>query len=217
MNARVPACLALTFFLCACGGSEDAGNGGSAAPESAKTSAARGAPILDALPDPCDWLSAPQAQEILGLPEPPPQTPMGGPQTAGRSCVYTDAGQTAWINVSYEGLNPQVFSAQGKSEQELIDLAGAMYAHGLEHVDSDRTEGYPTLAFQDPDRTIMIVFTDIGKARDLPEGISERFAISSYYNVVMHLYAPQQSGEARLAALSGLVERAVEQLGDVAR
>ena len=43
----------------------------------------------------------------------------------------------------------------------------------------------------------MVVFTDIEKARDLPEGISERFAISSYSNVLMHLFAPEQSGEAQ--------------------
>ena len=184
----------------------------SATAEPVVSAKGNGPRTIVALPDPCEWLSASEAQEILGLPEPPPQTPMGGPDTAGRSCVYTNAEQTAWINVSYEGLNPQVFNAQRKSEQELIELASTVYAHGLEHAYSGKTDGYPTLAFQDADRTIMIVFTDIGKARNLSEGISERFAISSYYNVLMHLFVPEQSGEERLGALKGQVNRSVAQL-----
>jgi len=207
----------VSILATACGDQTQSPADTLAAPEPAASVKSGSARTIEALPDPCAWLSASEAQEILGLPEPPPQTPMGGPDTAGRSCVYTNAEQTAWINVSYEGLNPQVFSAQGKSDQELIELAGAMYAHGLEHVYSGETDDYPTLAFQDADRTILVVFTDIGKARNLPEGISERFAISSYYNVLMHLFAPKRSGEERLGALEGLVNRSVDQLSGAAR
>lgn len=167
---------------------------------------------IEGMPDPCEWLSAAQAQELLELPEPPPQTAMGGAEGAGRACVYTNAAQSAWINAGYQALNPQVFSAQGKSEAELIDLAGSLYAHGLTHLESAEAGDYPKLAFHDADRTIMVVFTNIGKRRNLPEGISERLSISSYYNVVLHLFAPALSAERRLDALNGMVDRPVRQL-----
>jgi hypothetical protein len=167
---------------------------------------------IQGMPDPCEWLNGAQAQELLGLPEAPPQTPMGGAEGAGRACVYTSADQSAWINAGYQGLNPQVFSAQGKSEAELVDLAASLYAHGLVHLESGEAGGYPKLAFQDADRTVVVVFTDIGKRRDLPEEFSERLLISSYYNVVLHLFAPTLPAAQRLAALNGLVERPVRQL-----
>jgi hypothetical protein len=170
--------------------------------------------VVQGLPDPCEWLSAAEAQELLGFPEAPPQTPMGGPDSGGRSCVYTNAEQTAWINAGFQGSNPQIFSAQGKSEAELKDMAGNLYAHGLEHMESGEVGGYPKLAFQDDDRTIMVVFTDIGKRRNLPEGFSERLLISTYYNVLLHLHAPHQTAAQRLAALNRLVERPVRQLVD---
>jgi hypothetical protein len=137
---------------------------------------------------------------------------MGGPEAASRACVYTNASRTTWVNASYQGLNPQVMSAQGRSGSELVELARSLYAHGLEHADTGETSGYPTLAFADSQRTIMIVFTDIGKARDLPEGLSDRLSISSYYNVLLHLTAPEQAPAARLGGLKAMVDRPVAQL-----
>lgn len=215
MRARTLICVYLLFSLSACGGST--GDAGEEATEASNTADASAPLTIDGLPDPCDWLSAEEAQELLGLPEAPPQTTMGGPDAAGRSCVYTNEAQTAWINVGYQGLNLQVFTAQGKSEAELIELASSMYAHTLEHVYSGETDGYPTLAFEDAERTVMVVFTDIGKARDLPEGISDRLSMSTYYNVLLHMFAPDHSSGARLETLKGMVTRPVEQLGDVAR
>lgn len=202
----------IAISLVACGDATDSSSGNAATEVSAASTAASGQLAIEGLPDPCEWLSAEEAQELLGLDEPPPQTPMGGPETASRSCVYTNEAQTAWINVSYQGLNPQVFTAQGKSEAELSELASSMYADTLEHVYSGETDGYPTLAFEDAERTIMVVFTDIGKARNLPEGISDRLSISTYYNVLLHLFAPDQSGGARLEAVKRLVDRPVAQL-----
>jgi hypothetical protein len=210
MSLRLVAIAALTVFLPACGGTEDAAD--------ARSSAGGNGPrLIDELPDPCDWLSGEEAQALLGLPEAPRQTRMGTPETAGRSCVYTNAPQTAWINVSYEGLNPQVFNTQGRSARELVETASSLYAHGLDHVLTEETGGLPTLGFQNGDRTIMVVFTDIGKARDLPEGFSDRLSMSTYYNVLMHLFAPHQAPEQRLAALNRLADRPLQQLVEQAR
>lgn len=57
-----------------------------------------------------------------------------------------------------------------------------------------------------------MVFTNVGKARDLPEGLPGSFSISAYYNVLLHLFAPEQSGEQRLAELTSLVHKPVAQL-----
>lgn len=212
MNSRTLVCVALAGFLGACGGSTDSGTGGEQPGGQAGAAKSAEPLTIEALPDPCEWLSAAEAQKILGLEQPPQQTPMGGPDTAGRSCVYSNPDRTAWINVGYEGLNPQVFSAAGKSGDELVELAGNLYAHGLSHVRTSGTRGLPTLAFEDAERTIMVVFTDVGKARDLPDGFPGSFSISAYYSVLLHLFAPTQSGQQRLAELTELVERPVAQL-----
>lgn len=118
--------------------------------------------------------------------------------------------------MSYQGLNSQVFSAEGKSGKELIELAAGMYAYGLTHVESTQTDGRPTLVFDDADRTIMIVFSGIGIARDLPEGMPGGYSIPSYINPTLLLRDPGTSREQRLAALKGLVERPVAQLFEAA-
>jgi hypothetical protein len=46
-----------------------------------------------------------------------------------------------------------------------------MYANSLTHVELTQTDSRPTLAFDDTDRTIMIVFSGIGNARNSPEGM----------------------------------------------
>lgn len=151
MSLRLVAIAALAVFLLACGGTEDS--------DDARSSAGGNGPrLVDGLPDTCDWPSEEEAQDLLGLPEAPQQTCT--PETAGRSCGYTNAPQSAWINVSYEGLNPQIFNSQGRSARELVELATSRYTYGLDHVLTDETGGFPRLGFQDRDRTTMVVFTD---------------------------------------------------------
>jgi hypothetical protein len=167
---------------------------------------------LAELPDPCAWINAEEAGRLLGLAGQPQQTPMGDATSVGRSCVFTNGDNTIWLNVSYQGLNPQVFDARGQSTEELIELASTQYADQLQHLETSETGRYPTLAFGDAGQTILVVFTNIGKARDLPEGISERLSFSSIYTITLWMTAPDLTQEQRLAALHSLVERPVQQL-----
>lgn len=214
MTVQSLVCVGMTIMLVACDGPEEAaqGNGGAAPSRSEAT----GNATIKALPDPCEWLGATEAQDLLGLDEALAQTALGDAQGSGRSCVYTNADQSKWINVSYQGLNPQVFSPKDKSTDELIELASTMYANGLEHLDSSETDGRPTLAFGNAERTTLIVFSGVGKARELPEDMPEGYSISSYINAILTLFDAAKSQEARLAELEGLVDRPMSQLLEAA-
>jgi hypothetical protein len=214
MNLKMLFAAGVMLAAAACG---DKGTGTeSAEGDGAASAAGGGVRAVTGLPDPCEWLSVAEAQTLLGLAQPPRQTPMGNADAASRACVFTDPAQTTWINVSYQGLNPQVMSAQGRPEEALVELSGTVYANGLEHVFTGRNEGYPTLGFSDADRTILVTYTDFGKVRKLPEGIPDSLSVSSYYNVLLHLHAPEQSPDTRLKALQNLVDRPLEQLAAAA-
>lgn len=217
MRIGTPCWVLTAILVVACGGATDSENDGPNVVQSAASTATKCPQPIDGLPDPCEWLNPQEAQELLGLDAESQQTPTGDADSAGRSYVYTNPGQTTWINVAFQGLNPQVFSAEGRSEVELIELASMVYAHGLNHVYTGGTAGYPTLGFSDAMRTILIAFVGIGMARNLPEGLTDRLSMSSYYNATLLMSHAGLSSEARLKALKGLVERPVHQLSEAAR
>ena len=209
MRIRTVSCfVGAMMVLTACGSPEEQA-------QEAQTTTPDKPATIRALPDPCEWLSPDEAQSMLRLEQPPPPSAMGSPTGAGRTCVYMNADQTRWINLSYQGLNPQVFNPAGRTDEELIELATNMYASGLQHEALSKTDGRPTLTFSDDERTVVIVFTGVGKARDLPEGISAAHAISSYIQATLTLFDPGRSTTERLGLMQGVAEKPIRQLAEV--
>ena len=194
------------LLLIACGTPEDS------VENSRSADFADGQMTVKGLPNPCDWLTATEAQEILSLDATPQQNEMGDEQTTQRACYYTDADQTKWINVAHNMLNPQLSDSTGKSAAELRDIAATTYAYGMDHIESGMSGDTPIVAFGRAERTILIAFSGIGKARDLPEGVPAGSSISGYINPSLMLVDSSQSQEQRLATLNRLIDRPIAQL-----
>jgi len=197
-------------ILAACGAPEgSSGNSRSA-------DSMDGLMTVSGLPNPCDWLSATEAQAILSLDIAPQQVAMGGAQTSQRSCYYSDPEQTKSIDVSHRMLNPQIVDTTGKSAAELSDIAATTYGYGMNHLESLMSGDTTIVAFGNAEQTILIAFSSIGRARDLPEGmpaaISARMSISGYINPTLLLFDAGQSQEQRLATLKRLIDRPIAQL-----
>lgn len=109
-------------------------------------------------------------------------------------------------------LNPQAIDTIGMSTAELTEVVANMYAHGMEHLESGTSGDTPTVAFGNADRTILVAFSGIGNARDLPEGMPAGHSISGYINPSLLLVDAGQSQEQRLATLKRLIDRPLNQL-----